>query len=151
MKCKIQIATARTGLDTTTLNWFNVAQLALQTPAPEILKRPHRGPIRLGLHFTGYGTDSLACHYLGVNYKVALFTEQSSAKKDTLRVALEKKHPTHKKPMAMYYDVRGRSTKDVPRCDVFVTRPPCVTMVGLKKKLVGPQYIQEQTPFEQTT
>ena len=33
--------------------------------------------------------------------------------------------------MATYSDVRDRSTKDVPRCDVFVTGPPCVTFSSL--------------------
>ena len=40
LKRKIQTSRARRGLDTTTMNLFNVAQLALQTPVPEILKRP---------------------------------------------------------------------------------------------------------------
>ena len=48
LKSKIQTSRASKGLDTTTLNWFNVAQLDLQTPAPELLKRPPSGPIRLG-------------------------------------------------------------------------------------------------------
>jgi hypothetical protein len=34
------------------------------------------------------GTDSLACHYLGVNYKVAFVTEKTSVK-DALRIVLE--------------------------------------------------------------
>ena len=66
LKSKIQTSRASTGLDTTTLNWFNVAQLALHTPVPELLKRPPSGPIRLGSGFSGYGSDNLACHYLGV-------------------------------------------------------------------------------------
>ena len=80
LKCKIQTWRAKTGLDTTTLTWFNVAQLALQTPVPELLKRPPSGPIRLGSYCTGYGTDSLARYFLGVNYKVAFVTENSSVK-----------------------------------------------------------------------
>ena len=62
LKSKTQTSRAKTGLDTNTLNWFNVAQLALQTPVPEMLKRPPSGPIILGPDLTGYGTDSLACH-----------------------------------------------------------------------------------------
>ena len=65
-KGNIQTSRANKGLDITTLNCFNVAQLALQTPVPELLKRPPSGPIRLGSEFSGYGSDNLACHYLGV-------------------------------------------------------------------------------------
>ena len=93
LKCKIQASRARADLDTTTLNWFNVAQLALQTPVPETLKRPPNGPINWGSYFTGYGTGNLACHYLGVNCALVFVTEKSSVK-DTLRIAIAKTcHP----------------------------------------------------------
>ncbi|MFM7989739.1 MAG: DNA cytosine methyltransferase, partial [Candidatus Fonsibacter sp.] len=105
-----------------------MAQLALQTPVPAIFERPPNGPIRLGSELTGYGTDNLACHYLGVHYKVASVTEKSSLK-GTLRIAME-----DMSLMAIYFDVRHRSTTDVPRCDVFVTRPPCVTFSSLGTK-----------------
>ena len=71
------------------MNWFYVAELTSQTPVPEVVRRPSGQPIRLGSDFTGYGTDNLACHYLGVNYQVAFVAERSSVK-DTLRMALEK-------------------------------------------------------------
>ena len=48
-----------------------------------------------------------------MNYKVAFGTEKRSVK-DTSSIASEKSHVTHKKPMAMYYDVQARSTKAVP-------------------------------------
>jgi hypothetical protein len=54
LKSKIQTSRAKAGLDTTTLKNCNVAQLALQTPMPEIWERPPSGPIRLGSDFTGY-------------------------------------------------------------------------------------------------
>ena len=44
------------------------------------------------------------------------------------------KHVTHKTPMVVYYDVRARSIKDVPPCDVFVTGPPCRTFSSLGKR-----------------
>jgi hypothetical protein len=92
-KGKIQASRAIKCLKTTQLNWFHVAELTSQTPMPEVLRRPPGQPIRLGSDFTGYGTDSLACHYLGVNYKVAFVAERSSVK-DTLRMALKKTwHP----------------------------------------------------------
>ena len=107
-----------------------MAQLALQTPMPELLKRPPIGPMRLGSDVTGYGTDNLACHYLGVHYKVAFVTEKSSVK-DTLRIAMENT-VAHKKPMPIYSDVRDRSIKDIPLlrclrhrtslCHVFIPR-----------------------------
>ena len=50
---------------------------------PEVLRTPPSEPVRLGSDFIGYGTDRLACHYLGVNYKVAFVAERSSVK-DTL-------------------------------------------------------------------
>ena len=115
LKGKIQTSRASKGSETTELNWFDLAQLASQTPLPAVLTRPPSTPISLGSDFTGYGTDSLACHYLGVNYTVAFVAERSSVK-DALRMALEE-HVTHKKPMAKYSDVRARSTKDAPACD----------------------------------
>ncbi|MFM7977826.1 MAG: DNA cytosine methyltransferase [Candidatus Fonsibacter sp.] len=36
--------------------------------------------------------------------------------------------------MAIYCDVRHGSTKNVPRCNVFVTRPPCVTCLSLGQR-----------------
>ena len=45
---KIQTLRASKGLEITNLNWFNVAQLASQTPVPEVLRRPPSEPIRLG-------------------------------------------------------------------------------------------------------
>ncbi|MFM7988687.1 MAG: DNA cytosine methyltransferase, partial [Candidatus Fonsibacter sp.] len=33
-----------------------------------------------------------------------------------------------------YYDVRHRSTKDVPRCDVFITGPPSVVCAFLGQR-----------------
>ena len=63
---------------------------------PEILKRPPSEPIRLGSDVTGFGTDSLACHYLGIHYKIAFVTEKCSVK-DTLRIDIES-NVTHKKP-----------------------------------------------------
>ena len=93
LKGNIQTSRANEGLETTKLTSYNVAQLARQTPVPKVLRRPPSAPIRLGSDFIGYGTDSLACHYLGVNYKVAFVAERSSVK-DTLRLALEKTcHP----------------------------------------------------------
>jgi hypothetical protein len=94
LKSKVQTSRANKGFDTAILNWCNVAQLALQTPVPETLMRPPSEPIRLGSDIAGYGTESLACHYLGVNYKVAFVAERSSVK-DTLRMTLGKKtcHP----------------------------------------------------------
>ena len=89
-KGKIQASRASKCLNTTKLNWFNVAELTSQTPMPEVLRRPPGQPIRWGSDFTGYGTDNLACHYLGVNYQVAFVAERSSVK-DTLRMALENK------------------------------------------------------------
>ena len=63
LKSKIQASRSRQGLATTTLKYlFNVAQMALQTPVPELLRRPPSEPIRLGSNFAGYGTDRLACH-----------------------------------------------------------------------------------------
>ena len=88
-----QTLRASKGLDTTNLNRFNVVELTSQTPVPEVLRRPLGQPIRLGSDFIGYGTDSLACHYLGVNYQVAFVAERSSVK-DTLRMALESMSPT---------------------------------------------------------
>ena len=99
--------------------------LILQTPVLEILKGPPSGPIRLGSYFTGSGTDSLACHSLGVNYQVAFVAERSSVKY-TLRMALE--NVTHKKSMAVNSDVRVRSTKNAPSCDVFISGPPCLSL-----------------------
>ena len=96
---KIQTSRASKGRDTTTLNWFNVAQLVLRTPVPEILKRPPSEPIRLVADVLGYGIDSIACHYLGIHYKVAIVAEKCSVK-DTLRIVVEN-HVTHKKPMDM--------------------------------------------------
>ena len=132
-KGKIQTLRANKCVKTTKLNWCNVAELASQTPAPEVLRRPLGQPIRLGLDFSGYGTDSLAWHYLGANYQVAFVAERSSVK-DTLRMALEK-HVTHKKPMAVYSDVRVRSTKDVPHCDDFATGPSCRTFSSLVERM----------------
>ena len=36
--------------------------------------------------------------------------------------------------MSTYYDGGDRSTKDVPRCDVFVPGPPCATLSSLGKR-----------------
>ncbi|MFM7983516.1 MAG: hypothetical protein ACKPKO_29740, partial [Candidatus Fonsibacter sp.] len=124
----IPTSTANKRLRTTTLNWFNVAQLALQTSEPDILKRPPTGPIRLGSYFTGYSTDSLALNYLGLNHQVAFVTENNSVK-DTLRISIVKQEVAHQNPIATYFDVRHRSTKDVPCCDVFVAGPPCAIFV----------------------
>ena len=96
LKGKIQASRASKRLDTTTLLLFNVAQLALQRPVPEILKRPPSEPIRLGSDVTVFGTESLACHYLGIHYKIAFVTEKCSVK-DTLRIDIES-NVTHKKP-----------------------------------------------------
>ena len=112
LKGKIQTSRASKGLETTNLNWFNVAQLAWQTPVPEVSRRPPSEPVRLGSDFTRYETDSLAWHYLGVHYTVAFVADRSSVK-DTLRMALAK-HDTHKRPMALYADVWVRSTNDAP-------------------------------------
>ena len=60
-KGKIQTSRASECLKTTKLNWFNVAELASQTPMPEVLRRPPGQSIQLGSDFTGYGTDNLAC------------------------------------------------------------------------------------------
>ena len=125
-------STASMGSEPTRVEWFDVAELAAQTPVPEVLRRPPSEPFRLGSDFTGYGTDSLACHYLGVNYTVAFVAERSEVK-DTLRRALEH-HVTFKKPTVTYSDVRDRSAKDAPACDVFVTGPPCITFSSLGKR-----------------
>ncbi|MFM7979261.1 MAG: DNA cytosine methyltransferase, partial [Candidatus Fonsibacter sp.] len=41
---------------------------------------------------------------------------------------------TYKKSTAIYLDVRDRSTKDVPRCDVFITGLACVACSSLGKR-----------------
>jgi hypothetical protein len=110
--------------------WFDMAELS-RTPAAAVLDKPPLAPIRLGSDFTGYGTDSLACHYLGLNYRVA-FVAERSADKDVLRKALED-HVTCKTPEVKYADVRKRSSKDAPACDVFIAGPPCVTFSSLGK------------------
>ena len=115
-----------------TTAWFDVAALSRKTPAAEVLNTPPHAPIRLGSDFTGYGTDSLACHYLGLNYTVA-FVAEKSAVKETLRKALQD-HVTCKTPKVKYGDVRRRCTKDAPACDVFIAGPPCVCFSSLGKK-----------------
>ena len=106
-KGKIQASRASKCLKTTKLNWFNVAELTSQTPVPEVLRRPPGQPIRLGSDFTGYGTDNLACHYLGVNYQVAFVAERSSVK-DTLRMALENMSPTRNPWLCILMSGSGR-------------------------------------------
>ena len=54
--------------------------LSSTTPAARVLQTPPLGPIWLGSDFTGYGTDSLACHYLGLNYEVPFVAEKSAEK-----------------------------------------------------------------------
>ncbi len=72
-----------------------------------LLRRPPTDSILLVSRISlVMGTVSLACHYLGVNYKVAFVAGRSSVK-DTLSMALAKR-VNHKKPMAMYSDVRDR-------------------------------------------
>lgn len=112
------------------LGWFDLAQLTKASRA-EVLQTPPSGPIRLGSDFTGYGTDSLACHFLAVPYEVA-FVAEKSLEKDTLRTALEA-HVTHKAPQVKYSDVRKRCSKEAPACDVFITGPPCVAFSSLGK------------------
>ena len=113
-----------------TCNWFDVDALSKAPPA-EVMHTPPRAPIRLGSDFTGYGTDSLACHYLGLNYKV-VFVAERSAEKDVLRKALET-NVTGKSPEVKYADVRTRCVKEAPSCDVFIAGPPCVTFSSLGK------------------
>ena len=113
-------------------SWFDVAELSARTPLAEVLHAPPSDHIRLGSDFTGYGTDSLAFHYLGVPYKVA-FVAESNHEKDILRAALEK-HITSKEPCVKYGDVKNRATTSAPECDVFITGPPCVTFSSLGKR-----------------
>lgn len=113
-------------------NWFDVEDLSSKTPEAEVLHTTPQHPIRLGSDFTGYGTDSLAFHYLGLQYQV-VFVAEKSIEKDILRAALEK-NVTHKKPQVKYNNVEKRSTKDAPACDVFITGPPCVTFSTLGKR-----------------
>ncbi|MFM7990585.1 MAG: DNA cytosine methyltransferase [Candidatus Fonsibacter sp.] len=49
--------------------------------------------------------------------------------------------------MVVYSDVRHRSTKDVPRCDVFFTLPPCVTC-SYFGKCKGPHLSQGRLLFD---
>ena len=67
-----------------------------KTPPAEVLHTPPRAPLLLGSDFTGYGTDSLACYYLGLSYKV-VFVAETNALEDALRKALED-HVTGNKP-----------------------------------------------------
>ena len=113
-----------------TCTWFDLDALA-KIPAADVLYKPPFEPLRLGSDFTGYGTDSLACHYLGLSYKV-VFLAEKSVEKDVLRTALET-HVTGKTPAVKYSDVRKRTTKDAPACDIFVAGPPCITFSSLGK------------------
>jgi site-specific DNA-cytosine methylase len=112
--------------------WFDVEKLSAKTPAAEVLHTAPTDPIRLGSDFTGYGTDSLAFHFLGLQYE-SVFVAESSHEKDILRVALEK-NITQKEPHVKYSDVKNRSTMSAPVCDVFITGPPCVTFSTLGKR-----------------
>jgi DNA (cytosine-5)-methyltransferase 1 len=136
-------------------SWFNVEELSAKTTAAEVLHTAPHHHIRLGSDFTGYGTDSLAFHYLGLMYK-AVFVPEWNPEKDLLRVALEK-NVAHKEPQVKYRDVKNRSTKNAPACDVFITGPPCVTFSTLGKRkgaavakgqlmLYSLQYIVDKLP-----
>jgi len=61
-----------------------------------------------------------------------VFVAEKSAEKDVLRTALET-NVTGKTPDVKYSDVRKRSSKDAPACDIFVAGPPCVTFSSLGK------------------
>ena len=54
------------------------AQSALQTPGPQVLRRPPSEPYTIGFDCTCSGTESLACHYFGVNYKVACWSQRGA-------------------------------------------------------------------------
>lgn len=112
-------------------SWFDVEKLS-RTPAAEVLHTAPIGHIRLGSDFTGYGTDSLAFHYLGLRYET-VFVAESSGEKDILRAALEK-NVTLKEPHVKYSNVKNRTTKNAPACDVFITGPPCITFSTLGKR-----------------
>lgn len=113
-------------------SWIDVEKLSAETPAVEVLGTAPTHHIRLGSDFTGYGTDSLAFHYLGLPYE-SVFVAEASLEKDTLRAALEK-NITSKEPHVKYSNVKNRSTKSAPACDVFIAGPPCVTFSTLGKR-----------------
>ncbi len=102
--------------------WFDLEKVKeASSPVPALAHPPEC--IRLGSDFTGYGTDALALHFLGLNFKVAFSTEKDQHKQALMRGVED--NILGFAAGTKYADITKRDASSAPACDLFITGPPC--------------------------
>jgi len=99
------------------------------------MKRARNANVLLGSDCSGYGSDFLALHLLGVPVRTAFCAECDPVKVRLLRDLHKLHNDAAGDDFVLYHDIKARDNSKAPKVDIFVSGAPCPAWSSDGKRL----------------